>query len=401
MTATALLASDVSPEPSPPQPQRPDVQRIALEDAIALACRRIAPLWPLKHFVAVNPFLGFTGQSFGATCALMQRVTHARMLMPRSFYREAIEKGEIDDTALQEAIDGAAESVRQRMDLAALKAAAGTEPDAQRRPEAVVATVAEILDRLSGGDRHASHVAFMIDEISRFCAAYFDDGQASWPLPWRKLPLYRAWRESLRHDRSAEALGIRNFSKVVLALPVDPVATIGQVVAEAGIPHHAIEDYLHRALFDIGGWAAHARQLSWNAELHGSRDDTLVDLLALRIAWGWGLFRARTDAPFKAAWAEAMTNAAFCCRKPTRHPIAAGLPPSSPIVCGPAPSSVRHTGRPPRSFSASMCAPRSSAVPWRRLGRRSRPAGLPASSAFPSSTCGLATRRAGRTARSC
>jgi len=310
MTATALLASDVSPEPSPPQPQRPDVQRIALEDAIALACRRIAPLWPLKHFVAVNPFLGFTGQSFGATCALMQRVTHARMLMPRSFYREAIEKGEIDDTALQEAIDGAAESVRQRMDLAALKAAAGTEPDAQRRPEAVVATVAEILDRLSGGDRHASHVAFMIDEISRFCAAYFDDGQASWPLPWRKLPLYRAWRESLRHDRSAEALGIRNFSKVVLALSEDPAATIGQVVAEAGIPHHAIEDYLHRALFDIGGWAAHARQLSWNAELHGSRDDTLVDLLALRIAWGWGLFRARTDAPFKAAWAEAMTNAA-------------------------------------------------------------------------------------------
>ncbi len=54
------------------------------------ACSRIAPLWPLKHFVAVNPFLGFTGQTFHATCATMHRVARIDMLMPRAFYREAI-----------------------------------------------------------------------------------------------------------------------------------------------------------------------------------------------------------------------------------------------------------------------------------------------------------------------
>jgi hypothetical protein len=38
-------------------------QRI-IEDAISAACAKVAPLWPLKHFVAVNPFLGFSTTPF-------------------------------------------------------------------------------------------------------------------------------------------------------------------------------------------------------------------------------------------------------------------------------------------------------------------------------------------------
>ena len=56
------------------------------------------------------------------------------------------------------------------------------------------------------------------------------------------------------------------------------------MVEKLGIPARAVEDYLHRALFDIGGWAAYARYLVWNAELNGETNDTLVELLAIRIA---------------------------------------------------------------------------------------------------------------------
>lgn len=44
-------------------------EKASIDAAIARACEKIAPLWPLKHFVAVNPFLGFSGQSFATTCA--------------------------------------------------------------------------------------------------------------------------------------------------------------------------------------------------------------------------------------------------------------------------------------------------------------------------------------------
>jgi uncharacterized protein YbcC (UPF0753/DUF2309 family) len=284
--------------------------RAALEAVIQRACRKIAPLWPLKHFVAVNPFLGFTSQSFAATSATLKRVAGVDMLMPRAFYREAMAAGLIDDEALQGALAEGAGCKEAPADLAALKAAAARDPAPAPRPPAVVATVAEVLDNLSQGDRQASLVGFMIDQISSFCAAYFDEGQASWTMPAKGERPYAAWRGLARHDRNPEAMGIKGFRASILALPDDPVEAIGQVVSRLGIPERAVEDYLHRALFDIGGWAAYARYIVWNAELHGGTDDTLVELLAIRIAWGYALFEARTDAAMKAAWADAMAKSA-------------------------------------------------------------------------------------------
>lgn len=291
-------------------PSAPTAGKAAIEAAIAAACGKIAPLWPLKHFVAVNPFLGFAGQPFGATAATLKRVAKIDMLASRSFYRDAIASGAIDDAALMEALQRAPSDVDHPASLTELKDAATKEPDQSIRPPAVVSTVAEILDSLADGDRQASLVGFMIEEISKWCAAYFDEGQASWRMPQRSLPPYAAWRRSARYDLAAEAMGVRDFRETVLSLPEDPVETIVTVVEKLWIPARAVEDYLHRTLLDIGGWAAYARYLAWNSELAGEKNDTLVELLAIRVAYGYGLFRARTDIAFHSAWARAMVEAA-------------------------------------------------------------------------------------------
>ena len=278
----------------------------ALDTAIAAACHRIAPLWPLKHFVAVNPFLGFSGQSFATTCATMRRVARVDMLMPRTFYRDALANGLISDAALAKAL---AATPQAAASVDALKTAAARDP-APRPPSAVVATVAEVLDRLASGDRLASRTAFMVDEISKFCAGYFDEGQASWKQPGRNLPPYAAWRAVTVHDRNPETMGITGFRAAIAGLPADPVDAIAAVVDKLGIPDHAVVDYLHRALFDIGGWAAYVRYLVWDNGLYGRADDRLVQLLAIRMAWGYALWRERADADFRAAWSAAMTAAA-------------------------------------------------------------------------------------------
>ncbi|WP_257169800.1 YbcC family protein [Bradyrhizobium sp. SRS-191] len=276
------------------------------------ACGRVAPLWPLKHFVAVNPFLGFTSQSFAATAATFERVVRTRMLMPRAYYRQALDDGRIDDAALAQAIQQHP-TTGLEVDQLKQKARAEAGPSS---PPAVVATVAEVLDRLAAGDRYVSLVAFMIDEISAFCATYFDEGQASWPTPVRKLKPYAAWRTIAAYDRNPEMMGLTGFRKAIAELPADPVQAIGVIVERLGIPERAVEDYLVRALFDLGGWSAYARYIGWNAELDGQRDDTLLELLAIRLAWGYALFKARTDAAFKMAWAQAMEEAA---RLPADH----------------------------------------------------------------------------------
>jgi uncharacterized protein YbcC (UPF0753/DUF2309 family) len=83
------------------------------------------------------------------------------------------------------------------------------------------------------------------------------------------------------------------------------------VIDLIGVPARAMEDYLHQALLDIGGWSAYARYIGWNAELAGKHDDTLVQLLAIRVVWGYALFVQRTDPAFKAAWRQAMADAAM------------------------------------------------------------------------------------------
>ncbi|OYU15492.1 MAG: hypothetical protein CFE37_06005 [Alphaproteobacteria bacterium PA4] len=286
--------------------------RARMEELIAGACNKIAPLWPLKHFVAVNPFLGFTGQSFAATCATLRRVARTEMLMPRGFYREALANAVITDADLETALANARRNygVAVPADVADLKAELARDPDPAARTIPVVATIAEVLDRLAAGDRQASRTAFMVDEIAKWCAAYFDEGQASWKLPERGERPYAAWRAAMRHDRNPEAMGIRHFRATIAALPEDPVEAITAVITALGMPEHSIGDYLHRALFDIGGWAAYARYLVWDNGLYGRPDDTLVQLLAIRMAWGYALFLERQDAAFKAAWAAEMAKAA-------------------------------------------------------------------------------------------
>ncbi|WP_316236798.1 DUF2309 domain-containing protein [Bradyrhizobium sp. SZCCHNR1015] len=298
MTQAALAMSMADPLDTPA-----DAGLMARIDS---ACQRVAPLWPLKHFVAVNPFLGFTGQSFAATAATFDRVVRTRMLMPRAYYRQALDDGRIDDPALTQALMS---HPSIGIDVEQLKRKARAEA-AHSSPPAVVATVAEVLDRLAEGDRFVSLVAFMIDEISAFCATYFDEGQASWPSPVRKLKPYAAWRKFAAYDRNPEAMGLAGFRKAVAELPADPVQAIGLIVDRLGIPARAVEDYLVRALFDLGGWSAYARYIGWNAQLDGGRDDTLLELLAIRLAWGFALFQARTDEAFKTAWAQAMAEAA-------------------------------------------------------------------------------------------
>lgn len=276
--------------------------------AARAACNRIAPLWPLKHFVAVNPFVGLADKSFTEASVWLERVARADMLMPRSFYLEKVASGVIAEQDLAAAL-ATGPRIAGLSTLDDLKAALAQPQRSHDRP--VVATIAETLDSLADGDREASRTAFMIEEISKWCATFFDEGQAAWRSPWRKHAPYAAWRAAMRHDRNAAAMGLRRFRVTIAALPEDPLHTIAHIVAKLGIPERAHEDYLFRALFDIGGWAAYARYRVWQAGLDGREDDTLLELLAIRLAWGFALFEERTDRTFRDAWRNAMIAAAI------------------------------------------------------------------------------------------
>jgi uncharacterized protein YbcC (UPF0753/DUF2309 family) len=309
MTAVALANAPHTEAPSRDTFAKP-AHAPSIEAAIKNACGKVPPLWPLKHFVGVNPFLGFANLPFEDACAEFKRLFDTDILMPVTFYREALRTGQITEADIASALAVAPPKVAQAFTVEQLTAfARAPEEGRTRKARRSIAIVAEVLDELAAGDKQASRTQFMADEISKWCAAYFDEGQAAWKLPFRDLPPYQAWRATAVHDLNPETIGIAHFRQTVRALPDEPVAAIAEVCDKLAIPAHAVEDYLTRALFDIGGWAGYARYKVWQSELYGEHNDTLVQLLAIRLVWGYALFAERRDAAFKTAWAEAVRSA--------------------------------------------------------------------------------------------
>lgn len=79
-----------------------------LDKRIDAACERIAPLWPLKHFVAVNPFFGLRDLPFQQASDTLARVAGSKLYMDWSYYREQIADGHISRRDIEQAIAAAA-----------------------------------------------------------------------------------------------------------------------------------------------------------------------------------------------------------------------------------------------------------------------------------------------------
>ena len=92
----------------------------AILQAADRATRAIPPLWPLASSVAVNPFLGQTGEPLATAAARLRRTAGIALTLPRSWYAARLRSGEIADEDLQAAFDAAPPGLRPKT-LAAQK----------------------------------------------------------------------------------------------------------------------------------------------------------------------------------------------------------------------------------------------------------------------------------------
>lgn len=306
---------DLTPAPNPAAPSAsPDLNSATwpLSEQIDAACERIAPLWPLDRFVAVNPFHGLRHATFQDAAAIMQRSAGARLYMVRAYYRELIDAGQITTDDLEQA----AARCGSRLDPETLRHATAAESP----PTAGVPLLTAVLDELDADDWSS----YVIDRISHHCAAYFDMGQATWKQPWNGMSLYASWRRFAALDFSTTMMGQSGIRTRVQALPESPRDCIRSALSRLGIPAAGALDYMHAALMDIGGWAAATRLLRWQAELTGGTDDTIEELLAIRLAWDLLVYEHKASPQLRVRWRTV-------CAGLGQHPIESGQSPEREI----------------------------------------------------------------------
>lgn len=265
-------------------------------DAASAACRRIAPLWPLQHFVAVNPFLGLSSRSFTEAAQILAQAAGARMTLPRAAYAEALASGRITNADLATALVRAESSTSRAISVDDLKAALINSTKQALSPLGSVADAASV----QGANDWS---AFVTERISSWAASHFDEGQAAWASPWRGLSPFAAWREHAMIDRTPELMGLAGFRDTVRALPDRAEAMLVVGIARLDLDDADQTSYFHRLLMSIGGWAGYARHQVWNSELRGETDTTLIELLAIRLAWEVALHKAMSaDIGMTRAW---------------------------------------------------------------------------------------------------
>ncbi len=263
-----------------------------IQAEIQEALKRVAPLWPLKRFVAVNPFLGLTGKPFEEACGILQRIHGELPTLQIKDYQSAWNDGRIDSADLEQACDEEWTPTQLVESLFS--------PELASEMSVTMATVADLLDGLHA---HSHWGEFTVNEISRWCAVTLDENQTIWESPWKSHGLYAGWLEYARVDRNPEVFGLRGFRTFVQQLPEDATECVAYCLKLLRVTPATRIDYMHRLLATVAGWAGYVQYLVREDAMRGRSNSMLLELLAIRLAFDAALFRAfedeLTELPFR------------------------------------------------------------------------------------------------------
>lgn len=250
----------------------PVLTRSEVAGLVALAARTVPPVWPLESAIAVNPLAGFEDLPFEQAVKRAAGRFGARESLPLGQWRKLLALGRIDERALRDAairkLGGLTPAFRQ------------VAPDVSM----LDLLMARLVD-LPAGDTAFAPLALTPAAafIAKWCAAFFDQGQAASPMPHRELGLYRATLAALAYDPEFRRLTLQAGRQLLLAVPRDPLDAIGEALVALDIRPGQEEDCLAAIVARLPGWAGHIRWRTGHADEDIVQDApaTMADLLAL------------------------------------------------------------------------------------------------------------------------
>ncbi|QDT27538.1 hypothetical protein Enr10x_28560 [Gimesia panareensis] len=284
-----------------------------VSEALHTVSRVISSVTSIKDQVAVNPYHGICERSFLNARKYLRIFSDYDTLMPLEFYAEEFHSGRFGIEQIQSAIEelentpvGAHQIPTAKKIAERLQSLADNVDYLDRAPDQMrqqhnrpVRTLSELLDE----NTNFNWSELIYDEISKYCAMHYDQGQAIWPSPWKELTLYQSWRSAAVYDRNLEFRGLSGLRRYISQLPRTPEISIISSLKSLKVPPVLWETYLLCQAFSIHNWSAWIKYQAIESEI-----DDLSGLLAIRLAYDAALSRAQK---FEIDWSE----------YPSQHPI--------------------------------------------------------------------------------
>jgi len=229
-----------------------------IKDCINKASDVIGNTWPLYTFVASNPLSGYEKNSFEDAADLAERHLNANTFPKAHLYRQAWKNGNIDETIL----------------IKALKLEGFLE-----EPEVYLSQMENDIKVTAENPNHK------LDKImSKWLAAFMDEGLAEWDMPYKSEGFYGSWRLLAVYDSEIGKTALKDIpkeaSKALRAILLNYTET-------------EIQDIFTYHLAALPGWTGYIKhRSSSNSDWHVDYPITLEDYLAVRL---WTATKIGTD----------------------------------------------------------------------------------------------------------
>jgi uncharacterized protein YbcC (UPF0753/DUF2309 family) len=256
----------------------------------------IAPAWPLKNFVAVNPYVGLTNKEYPEAAKLMASRGAIKMTMSIKYYLDQFQKGKISRQDLQSVLD---KSEIKIFSIDSFLKKAQNLCEAVESSKNTNYNLIDVATNLEGIDWKD----LMVDRVSFWAAALFDEHVSVWNKQKKQSELFRSWKIESQIDRTPEIMGLSGFRSSIKKLPDDYQTFINNFLSDLKLDKEDTEAYLHSLLLKVMGWSSFISGMDFHNKLYEGNNSNLIEFLAILLSWeNYFLNHSKRKEEIRAIW---------------------------------------------------------------------------------------------------
>ena len=220
-----------------------------IKESIEQASKVVGKTWPLYAFVTSNPLSGYEKSPFLKAVKAAENYLNAKVFPDASVYRKAYENGEIEKAEIQKLLleNGFKKSPEYYLD----------ELDTYKKSSPYNKN--QDLDRV----------------MSKWLAAFMDEGLAEWEMPNKSLGFYNSWRQLAKYDKE---IGVKAINEI----PQTCYEALSTVLKDYSESKHINIFIQHLAA--LPGWVGYIKyRIESNSKWQQEYPITLQDYLAVRL----------------------------------------------------------------------------------------------------------------------